>query len=210
MSSTDSTDETWGPLPGRPTGRSQADRAREAILEATLDLLTKRGYAATSVDRIAASAGVSKATIYRHWRTKAEIVVELLGRFADDASTPVDTGDIRSDLLLALKRLIVLARRLRGAGHSVIAAAFDEPILEDAMARLIAQWRTRERQIVRRYVERGLVPRDIDEDIATDFVISTVHFRVFFAASPEQPDPLAERLVDPILRAWKVRGYVGE
>ena len=204
MQPTASTEGARVPLPGRGRGLTRADRAREAILEATFDLLTTRGYNAMSVDQIAADAGVSKATIYRHWRSKAELVVELLGRFADEVAVDMDTGDLRTDLVFILKRLIVTAGELRGAGHSVIAAAMDEPVLAGAMERLIAGWHERERRTVRRAIERGLVPSDIDEEIATDLIVSTVHYRVFFGASQEDPDELAERLVDPILRAWGV------
>jgi AcrR family transcriptional regulator len=189
-------------LPGRRRPRTRADRTREAILEATFELLRARGFAGTSIDAIAAAAGVSKTTIYASWRSKSELVVELLGRFADDAALTPDTGELREDLLLALRRLVEVADVLRGVAQGIVAEAVHDPSLASALSQFVDGWRRHEHELVQRSIERGLIPADIDEEIATDLVASVVYFRLLFAAPNAPADQLPERLVDPILRAW--------
>jgi AcrR family transcriptional regulator len=191
--------------PGRRRGHARSLRTREAILDVTLELLRGRGFAGTSIDAIAAEAGVSKATIYGQWRSKSEIVVDLLSRFTDEAILTSDTGDLRTDLSNALRGLVDLAEQIRGVVPSVIAEAFRDPLLADAFERFVGKWRRNERELVRRSIARGLVPPDLDEEIAADLVASTVYFRILVPGSAPIDD-LPERLVDPILRAWGAIG----
>ena len=81
---------------GRP--RDQAVRA--AILTATGELLTERGYERLSVEAIAGRAGVGKQTIYRWWRSKAAVVGEAVaaGQLPLPSAPPPDTGELGSDL----------------------------------------------------------------------------------------------------------------
>jgi AcrR family transcriptional regulator len=88
----------------RPSGPRAAAR-RQAILDAAIALLMEVGYDRMSMDALAERARAGKATIYRHWAGKAEVVVEAIRcRKCDDFSTPPDTGSVRGDLLAALNR----------------------------------------------------------------------------------------------------------
>lgn len=198
-------DATWtstpAPSPDRRRGVVRSLRTREAILDSTLQLLKNRGFTGTTIDAIAAEAGVSKATIYGHWRSKSEIVVDLLSRFTEQASVTPDTGDLRTDLALTLQKLVDIAERLRGVAPSVIAAAGNDPLLATALTGFVGEWRRNERELVHRSIARGLVSPDLDEEIAADLVASTVYFRILTPGT-EPIDNLPERLIDPILRAW--------
>jgi AcrR family transcriptional regulator len=89
---------------GRPTGTRAAAR-RQAILDAALALLMEVGYDRMSMDALAERARAGKATIYRHWSGKAEIVAEAIRcRKCDDFAAPPDTGSLRGDLLESLNR----------------------------------------------------------------------------------------------------------
>ncbi|MEU7000735.1 TetR/AcrR family transcriptional regulator [Nonomuraea sp. NPDC046570] len=83
------------------------DPGRErAILDATLALLSEMGYDRMSVDQIARRARASKATIYRRWAGKAELVVDVICRRLHlDAPAPADTGSLRGDLLVVFAGL---------------------------------------------------------------------------------------------------------
>ncbi len=86
----------------RPSGPRAAAR-RQAILDAAIALLMEVGYDRMSMDALAERARAGKATIYRHWAGKAEVVVEAVRcRKCDDFSAPPDTGSVRGDLLAAL------------------------------------------------------------------------------------------------------------
>ncbi len=71
------------------TGRPRSQAAHDAILKATLRLITKSGFRAVSVNEIAAEAGVGKMTLYRHWPNKAAVVMDsLLELIGDETAFP--------------------------------------------------------------------------------------------------------------------------
>src|SRR3954467_10857829 len=78
-----------------PKWRSR--RAESAILEATIALLGEVGFGGLTIDGIAARAGVGKATIYRHWSSKAEVAVEAFRAFIPSLEDP-DTGAFADDV----------------------------------------------------------------------------------------------------------------
>lgn len=117
-----------GQDPNRDLGRSA--RKRAAILEAATSAFLERGYPGTSMDHVAALAGVSKQTIYKQFAGKESLFVEIVTSNVDRASDPVyeevlslgDTGDLEADLrdlarrqlatvmkpqLLRLRRLVI-------------------------------------------------------------------------------------------------------
>ena len=64
---------------GRAVGRPREARADQAIRAATLELMAERGVHALRMDDVASRAGVGKATIYRRYRSKAELVTDAVG-----------------------------------------------------------------------------------------------------------------------------------
>ena len=92
---------------GRPTSSEQAtrpgrkrDASRDgALLKATLEVLAETGYERMTTEMVAARAGASKATMYRRWPSKAELIVEAVESLRDEPATAVpDTGTLRGDV----------------------------------------------------------------------------------------------------------------
>src|ERR1035438_7206433 len=79
-------------LPGRP----RSERARQAILRSTLNLLQHTGFPDLAIEAIAADAGVGKATVYRWWPSKGALVVDA---FADSAQHKLHFPDRKSTRL---------------------------------------------------------------------------------------------------------------
>ena len=78
----------------------------EAILRATLELLAEVGYDQLTIDGVAARAHCSKATIYRRWQGKAELVTAAVRRHSVPPPEPAPgTGNLREDLLAALEAM---------------------------------------------------------------------------------------------------------
>jgi AcrR family transcriptional regulator len=73
-----------------------------AILDAALDLVSEVGFDRMSMDAVAARAHASKATIYRHWDGKAQLVVDAMRCRVGVDEEPPATGSLRSDLLATL------------------------------------------------------------------------------------------------------------
>jgi AcrR family transcriptional regulator len=165
----------------RAPGRPRSARADGAILEAALAALVERGFAGLSVEQVAERAGVSKATIYRRYPTKNDLVIaamDTLGR----ATTPApDTGSLRDDLealaQIALARGRDDPRRLLAMPRLVAEAACTDPDLFQAVERsLIAPRRAAVMTALERAVERGELPATLDLDIATDLYLGPVIF----------------------------------
>jgi len=88
----------------RRAGRPRSQEADVAILDAALALLTAEGYARMTMDAVAAAAGVSKATIYLRYRSKADLATAALAHLRDTAG-PEPTGDLRADLVVLLRQM---------------------------------------------------------------------------------------------------------
>jgi AcrR family transcriptional regulator len=83
--------------------RARSDVREEAILLAAMALLGEVGYDRMSVEAVAERAKASKATVYRRWSGKAELVATAVRRYAGTAlAPPAPTGDVRADLLALL------------------------------------------------------------------------------------------------------------
>jgi AcrR family transcriptional regulator len=153
----DSTGEPHGKV-----GRPRDPRLDEAIVAATLELLAEEGYAQLTVERIAARAGVGKASLYRRWPDKVAIVLEAVSRNPERPCAP-DNGSLRGDMLAYLPAL-VRYRTIHSEAISAISgealcnaqfgAAFrdgmTDPVIDDL------------RRIVQRAVDRGELPADTD------------------------------------------------
>ena len=80
----------------RPGGR--AERVRNAVLEATAELLTEVGYDQLTIDEVAARAGVHKTTVYRRWPTKPELITAAASAHSEQNVPIPDTGTLLGDL----------------------------------------------------------------------------------------------------------------
>jgi AcrR family transcriptional regulator len=95
--------QVWDRPPGRPPGRPRNERASEAISEAALRQLDKLGFGQMTMESIALEAGVSRATIYRRYRDKADVVTDAIA----GAAVPVQqAGDRTGNPRQALVRFL--------------------------------------------------------------------------------------------------------
>jgi AcrR family transcriptional regulator len=182
-----------------PASRRSA-RAHAAILTATTDLLAEGGYGALTIEGVAARAGVGKATIYRWWPTKAALVIEAVS-LALPMPTQTDTGDLRHDLLIAVRRVVhAFARTPTGAVIPALAAdVMSDPQLAELFRnQLIRPRRSAVVEVLRRAAARGELPPDVDIDVLLDVYAGAVFYRVLVSGEPVT-DRLAEQLVGLLL-----------
>ncbi|NNF08724.1 MAG: TetR/AcrR family transcriptional regulator [Acidimicrobiia bacterium] len=140
-----------------------AGLVRTSILDTTYDLLISRGYADVTTDDIAAAAKVSKATIYRHWRTKQELVVAAARKHFGDVEAP--TLDSFADeigwILEHRSRDYREPGTLRLVG-SLVGAATTDPQLQALFAEWVEQLSRAVRSVIQRGIARGDVRPDVD------------------------------------------------
>ena len=141
-----------------------------AICEATLALLAEVGYDRMSMDAVAARAHASKATIYRRWPGKPELVLDALSRRHGLAGEPADTGSLRGDLVAALSAMAATVDCDEGelmAG--VLRAMRQAPELGACMReRVIGRRREVIRTVVERAAARGELPAGADHRSQAD------------------------------------------
>ena len=179
-------------------GRPRSEKARQAILEATAELLLLRGLDAVSMDAVAERAGVSKATIYRWWPSKEMLALDALLDWAAARAPARNTGSLRGDVL-ALLRPWVREIRSRPFGRAIAAflnKAHSDPKFADAYRRhFVEPRRDAMRAVFARAAERGEVPADLDVEVALDLIYGAVYHRLLHGHA-ELSDRFARDVVD--------------
>ena len=140
-------------------GRKRDHTRDPEILEAALDVLAETGYDRMTVDMVAARAKAGKATVYRRWASKAELVVDAVAcmkRVDVDSETLPDTGTLRGDLIAMMKpHTIVDAEKKLRVMAGLVSMLAENPELADAVNAAIVEPRASiNRMFLRRAVER--------------------------------------------------------
>jgi AcrR family transcriptional regulator len=149
---------TEGTRPSR--GGRPRDPSRDGVIRAAiLRLLADVGYGALTMDAVASEAGVGKATIYRRWRTKQDLVVDTISDLNRAEATPPDTGSLEGDLRQMLMSLVSVITGPTGAATlSLLSTVPHQPALAEAFRNgPLAVWRQAFEQIWARAEQRGEV-----------------------------------------------------
>ena len=176
--------------PGRPRDPS-ADRA---ILQATLKMLTDRGYAGMSVERVASEAGVGKTTIYRRYSSKEELAAAALSSLIADFGSPPDTGSTRLDIIeLLAQNAAVLAQ---GPGFAMVGALLVEErrspqLFELFRQRTIYPRREQAIEVLQRGVDRGEIRPDVGLEVALQALVGALYTRHILGV-PESRERIEE------------------
>lgn len=167
----------------RTGGRSA--RIREAILVATLDELVDNGYAALTVEAVAARAGVNKTTVYRRWPTLDDLLVDALAEWSLDITIP-DTGDLETDLLGLGRELADLLNG--GIGREIAAVVLTAGLrsarLGEATRRYFDQQAVRARPAVDQAVDRGELPPNTDANAFLTTFRAPLFYRMVTTGDP--------------------------
>ncbi|MET9426998.1 MULTISPECIES: TetR/AcrR family transcriptional regulator [unclassified Streptomyces] len=190
-----------------PDSTRRSERSRRAIYDAALALVGEVGYAKTTIEGIAARAGVGKQTIYRWWPSKAAVLLDAfldLGRQANEAlggdadSEIPDTGDLEADLKFVLRATVdemndptfeAPSRALAAEGviNPELGAQFVELLLEPQLQLYVKRLRAAQ--------EAGDVRADIDPRIALELFVGPLAHRWLLRTLPLTHE-YADRLVE--------------
>ena len=184
----------------RRPGRPRSEQVRTAILSATIAELTDRGYAALTIEGIAARAGAGKQTIYRWWPSKADVVLDALLEMAAELVAVPDTGTLRDDLMAFLAATF-LRRGQRPVLVGLMAqAVFDPAFGREFRDRFLFSRRDVLREILRRAVARGEIGADEDLELVLDVVFGVLWYRLLLD-HVSMTEAAGEQLASFILRA---------
>ena len=165
--------------PAKTVGRKR-DHTRDAkILEAAIDILAEAGFDGMTMDMVAARAKAGKATMYRRWSSKAELVRDALtwmNRNHLELDLLPDTGTLRNDLLALLKPQSIeegerKLRVLAGLG------SFFSQNPESVNGGIFEPWAAVNRELMHRAVGRGEISADADIEMACQVITSMASYR---------------------------------
>ena len=171
-----------------------------AICDATLALLLEVGYDRMSMDAVAARARASKATIYRRWPGKQELVLDAVRSRGPGLTVPEDTGSLRGDLV-ATYRSAAAGSAAQDADliAGVLRAMRSAPELADCVRSQVVESKCDvSRTIVARAVERGELPATTDPLILHE-VASALWFHRVLVVGADVDDAFIAHVVDDVL-----------
>lgn len=145
--------------PQRPGGRSA--RVREAVLAATAAELSERGFAAMTIEDIAARSGVHKTTIYRRWSTLSQLVADAAIEVSATTVPIPDTGSIESDLREMARSIVALVTS--ESGGALVAALFSDAVRTPEVARLKREFYSARYELADIVVRRSEMAEQIDD-----------------------------------------------
>ena len=192
-----------------PKSDRRSERSKQAILDATRELLAEEGgVRSLTIEAVAARSGVAKTTIYRRWRDKWELaldaaMIDMLTTFDD----PIDVGETREELITFVNSAIrTLGSKPYGPAMQGLAS---EVATDPELARVYQEYVVdpRRRQIeavVERGIERGDLRPDTDPRLIQELLIGAIYYRLLFSGPPLDRT-LGPRLVDAILDGFRVR-----
>ena len=193
-------------LPGlRRRGRPRSAQAERAILAAALDLIAERGPEGLGIEQVAARAGVGKATIYRRWPGKEDMLLDAIGSLGSDLPVPQGRS-VRADLVALLDafcreaadpRRARLFALLQGEGlrYPRLLARYTEAVLQPRQA------------VVASVLRRGLATGELREN--TDIEAATFLLNGVVLASMSGQEHVdaryARRIVEELMRGLAAR-----
>jgi len=174
--------------------------ARESeLLAVTLELLQRNGYEGLTVDQVVAEARASKATVYRRWPTKAELVLAAVMEGVRQVAVAPETGSLRTDLIEIGDKIAKQARAHATTMRAVLVEASRNSVLNDFMQQqMIAQRKKLITGVLRQAVERGEIRAEAVNDDLWDVLPGYLVFRAVIQDRPATRRTV-EALVDEVI-----------
>jgi AcrR family transcriptional regulator len=191
--------------------RERSASAHRKVLEAALELFAERGIDATSMDAIADASGVSKATIYKHWKDKDELCLEVLGYLhgLDEERPTFDSGNLRTDLIAVLNYQPDPERREmkeRLMPHLIAYSARNRVFGDQWRSRVLERPRSELRAIMKRGVAQGGLTKKLNPEIGLSLLLGPMMYRHVFVNrfGGKLPMDLAKHVADAFIAAYGV------
>jgi AcrR family transcriptional regulator len=182
----------------RPRGRPRDVRVDNAILEAALDLFIEAGFEGISIDDVAERAGVARATVYRRWPSKQELVLAAIETCFEDVVLVPDSGDVKADLIAGVRQARHFLTETK-AGEAVPRMAQEVAASTPfGLAYLNRVMRPRFQLLMEtlaRGQQRGELRDDLDLELALAAIVGPMMFLRLTQQMPQMPADLPERIV---------------
>jgi AcrR family transcriptional regulator len=193
--------------PGTDPGTARRGRPRSiavdtAVIETVLHLLEEGATIGDlSIERIARSAGVGKAAVYRRWSGKDELILDVL-RSIDEEQSPLAGESVRDDLVVLVDsiRRRGLAKRNSAVLREVLVGVHSRPEIWEHYHRTVVEARRQQMlDVLRRGVTSGELRDDIDLELLGDLFAGPMLTRSMLRMAASLDEGLSERIVDAVL-----------
>lgn len=180
---------------GRGPGRPRSEKVRTAVIQSTLSLLERVGFDELTIEAVAARARVGKATIYRWWPTKADLVIDVFATAVEDELRFPTGSSALTSIHQQMRRWVPIFRGPLGQIVSTVIGAgqSDPEILRAFRAHWTEPRRVEARRILQRAQHEGLVRADLDADLILDLFYGPLYLRLMLKHAP-----LDENFVDKV------------
>ncbi len=193
----------------KPKLGRKRDASRDTdIMNAALDVLAETGYDGMTVDMVAARAKAGKATLYRRWPSKPDLVLDAVACMkAVPLDTLPDTGTLRGDLIAMIKAPSIqdAERKLKIMAGIVSMISRNPELAEAARAALVEPRAAANRIIFRRAIDRGEISADTDIETLCMVGPALATYRTLMLQLPVDRDFLVRNIDAVILPAAGVR-----
>ena len=190
----------------RRPGRPRSERAEQAIIDATIEAIGERGIEGVRCEDVAARAGVGKATLYRRWPGKEDLLIAAFA--AMRRPLPEPTGEsVRADLVRLLTVVAADADDPRYAQQYALLHGAGERfprLVSGYKERVVEPRRELVRSVLRRGIETGELRADIDVEVAMLMLTGAMMARGKHEPTPAAPG-FVDRAVDELLRGIAAR-----
>ncbi len=183
----------------------RVDRTRRAVLEGALEELSHNGYGAFTIEGAARRAGVGKATIYRHWDGKLDLVQDAIGSVKHMSVAPVG-ADLRGNIVAKLHAIaeLVASSRFGSCMPAIIEASERDEAVREFHHRSSAERRATMVALLEAARAAGHLDSVVDLDVLADMLVGPIMLRRLMTDRPydaTEVDRLAATVLDPY---WRV------
>ena len=183
-------------LIGRPRDHNRED----AIESAAIELMREVGYERCTIEAIACRAKASKATIYRRWKNKQELILSAVNRYSFCSSPDISTGNLRDDLVALITEK---ATNLKGPDGDLISALLTAAKSDSELGRLIPNAMNKNAdetiQIMKQNaIKRGEISEAANIALLHDVIPGVIVYRIFMSKQVVDKK-FIEQLVDDLL-----------
>lgn len=189
----------------RAPGRPRDETLDDSIVQGLFELVDEVGINGCTIDAIAERAGVSKASIYRRWSSKEDLLVDAIAGLVGGIEIP-DGDSVRDVLLHALGRLhafmskstagVVLPWMISEVARGTeIGRHYVEAVIVPGRAALAGH--------ISQAIDSGELRSDLDVDLAVDMILGPLIINKLLRSQRETREGWTDDFIDALLEGWK-------
>ncbi|MGB3735926.1 MAG: TetR/AcrR family transcriptional regulator [Ilumatobacter sp.] len=168
----------------------RVERSRRVIQDAVIAEMASVGYGALTVEAVAKRAGVSKATIYRQWKNKLEIVESALGSMSAEMELD-DSLPVKERITVMLTWLATFLADSENPASACMPALVSASHYDDDVRAFHHRFSGQRRQVLADMIREGQAVGDIDPELhpdrTTEILVGPLFYRRLMTADPYPP-----------------------